>query len=121
MPSASLRRSMASPRSKGLRGTRRSSLFFPAAASRCSRASSMSLRWPKRTEEPPEVDDATLSIRDAIDRLCSASKLDAPRALAAMLDHLDASGRFALLKLALGELRVGINARLAKQALAQAF
>jgi ATP-dependent DNA ligase len=38
-----------------------------------------------------------------------------------MLDHLDASGRYALLKLALGELRVGINARLAKQALAQAF
>jgi DNA ligase-1 len=38
-----------------------------------------------------------------------------------MLDHLDASGRFALLKLALGELRVGINARLAKQALAAAF
>ena len=29
-------------------------------------------------------------------------KLDAPRALAAMLDHLDASGRFALLKLATG-------------------
>jgi len=38
-----------------------------------------------------------------------------------MLDHLDASGRFALLKLATGELRVGINARLAKQALANAF
>jgi DNA ligase-1 len=38
-----------------------------------------------------------------------------------MLDHLDASGRYALLKLALGELRVGINARLAKQALADAF
>jgi DNA ligase-1 len=38
-----------------------------------------------------------------------------------MLDHLDASGRFALLKLALGALRVGISARLAKQALAQAF
>jgi DNA ligase-1 len=38
-----------------------------------------------------------------------------------MLDHLDASGRFALLKLALGELRVGINARLAKQAFAEAF
>src|SRR6185436_11014723 len=41
--------------------------------------------------------------------------------LASMLDHLDASGRFAMLKLALGELRVGINARLAKQALADAF
>ena len=36
----------------------------------------------------------------AIERLRSAPKLDAPRALAAMLDHLDASGRFALLKLA---------------------
>jgi DNA ligase-1 len=38
-----------------------------------------------------------------------------------MLDHLDASGRYALLKLATGELRVGISARLAKQALADAF
>ena len=41
--------------------------------------------------------------------------------LARMLDHLDASGRFALLKLATGALRVGISARLAKQALADAF
>jgi DNA ligase-1 len=84
-------------------------------------AETMSLLWPTRAGEPPEVDDATISISEAIDRLRSASKLDAPRVLAAMLDHLDASGRFALLKLALGELRVGINARLAKQALAQAF
>jgi len=38
-----------------------------------------------------------------------------------MIDHLDASGRFALLKLATGALRVGISARLAKQALADAF
>ena len=38
-----------------------------------------------------------------------------------MLDHLDASGRFALLKLSTGALRVGISARLAKQALADAF
>jgi DNA ligase-1 len=84
-------------------------------------AETVSLLWPKRTGEPPEVDDATISITEAIDRLRSASKLEAPHVLAAMLDHLDASGRFALLKLALGELRVGINARLAKQALAQAF
>ncbi|MFL5113327.1 MAG: cisplatin damage response ATP-dependent DNA ligase [Microvirga sp.] len=84
-------------------------------------AETVSLLWPKNTSEPPEIDDATLSISKAIDRLRSASKLEAPRVLAAMLDHLDASGRYALLKLALGELRVGINARLAKQALAQAF
>src|SRR5436305_4803401 len=84
-------------------------------------AETMALLWPKFDAEPPEVDDATIRISDAIDRLRSASKMDAPRVLAQMLDHLDASGRFALLKLALGELRVGINARLAKQALAQAF
>jgi DNA ligase-1 len=84
-------------------------------------AETISLLWPKHTGEPPDIDDATLSISEAIGRLRSASKLDAPRVLASMLDHLDASGRFALLKLALGELRVGINARLAKQALAQAF
>src|SRR3954454_21638761 len=84
-------------------------------------AETVSLLWPKRTGAPPEVADATIRITDALDRLRSASKLEAPRVLASMLDHLDASGRYALLKLALGELRVGINARLAKQALAQAF
>jgi DNA ligase-1 len=38
-----------------------------------------------------------------------------------MLDHLDVSGRFALIKLATGAMRVGISARLAKQAFADAF
>ena len=42
-------------------------------------AETVSLLWPKDTDEPPEVDDATLSISDAIDRLRSASKMDAPR------------------------------------------
>ncbi|MGE5063059.1 MAG: cisplatin damage response ATP-dependent DNA ligase, partial [Myxococcales bacterium] len=81
----------------------------------------VSLLWSTPPGEPPEVDDATIRISDAIERLRTAGKMEAPRVLASMLDHLDASGRFALLKLALGELRVGINARLAKQALAQAF
>src|SRR4029077_4247347 len=67
-------------------------------------AETVSLLWPKRTGEPPEIDDATLSISSVIDRLRAASKLEAPRVLAAMLDHLDAPGRYALLKLALGEL-----------------
>ena len=84
-------------------------------------AETVSLLWPKRQGEPPEVDDATISITRAIDRLRAASRLDAPHVLARMLDHLDASGRFALLKLATGALRVGISARLAKQALADAF
>src|ERR1051325_11473680 len=84
-------------------------------------AETVSLLGPKPQGEPPEVDDATISITEAVDRLRAASRLDAPHVLARMLDHLDASGRFALLKLATGELRVGINARLAKQALADAF
>src|SRR3954454_20752927 len=84
-------------------------------------AETVALLWPKFEGEPPEVDDATIRITDAIERLRSASKMDAPQILAGMLDHLDASGRFALLKLALRQVRVGINARLAKQALAQAF
>src|SRR5215208_6979112 len=59
----------------------------------------VSLLWPVPPGEPPEVDDATISISDAIERLRSASKMDAPLILSGMLDHLDASGRFALLKL----------------------
>src|SRR3954470_17549146 len=84
-------------------------------------AETVALLWPKPLEEPPEVDDATISITQAIERLRSTTRLDAPRTLASMLDHLDASGRFALLKLATGALRVGISARLAKQAFADAF
>jgi len=84
-------------------------------------AETVALLWPKRLDDPPEVDDATISITKAIERLRSTTRLDAPGTLASMLDHLDASGRFALLKLATGALRVGINARLAKQAFADAF
>jgi DNA ligase-1 len=84
-------------------------------------AETVALLWPKPLGEPAEVDDATISITEAVDRLRSTSRLAAPHVLASMLDHLDASGRFALLKLATGALRVGINARLAKQALADAF
>src|SRR5438270_13334925 len=84
-------------------------------------AETVALLWPKPLDEPPEVDDATIPISKAVERLHLASRMDAPRVLADMLDHLDASGRFALLKLATGALRVGISARLAKQALADAF
>src|SRR5437764_6677940 len=84
-------------------------------------AETVSLLWPKAEGEPPEVDDATIRISEAVERLRSASRLDAPHVLARMLDHLDSSGRFALLKLATGGLRVGVSARLAKQALANAF
>src|SRR4051794_13628037 len=84
-------------------------------------AETVALLWPTSATGVPETDDATIRISEAVERLRSASRLDAPRMLASMLDHLDASGRFALLKLATGELRVGVNARTAKQAFADAF
>jgi DNA ligase-1 len=84
-------------------------------------AETISLLWPAPEGEPPALDDGTIRISDAVDRLRLASRSDAPAILADMLDHLDVSGRFALLKLATGALRVGISARLAKQALADAF
>ncbi len=83
-------------------------------------AETVSLLWPTPDGEP-EMDDGTLTITKAVERLASAGRATAPQVLAEMLDHLDASGRFALLKLATGNLRIGISARLAKQALANAF
>jgi DNA ligase-1 len=84
-------------------------------------AETVSLLWPSPEGETCALDDGSIRISDAVDRLRLASKADAPAMLAQMLDRLDVSGRFALLKLATGALRVGISARLAKQALADAF
>ena len=84
-------------------------------------AETVALLWPKRVDQPPEIDDGTLRISSVVERLASLGRSEAPQALAQMLDHLDASGRYALLKLATGELRIGVSARLAKLALAEAF
>lgn len=84
-------------------------------------AETVSLLWPRRDDVMPEVDDGTLRVSTVIERLSGVSRAAAPALLAEMMDHLDASGRFALLKLATGGLRVGISARLAKTGVAQAF
>jgi DNA ligase-1 len=84
-------------------------------------AETVSLLWPKAVDQPADIDDGTLRLSSVVERLASLGRAEAPGALAAMLDHLDASGRFALLKLATGALRIGISARLAKVALAGAF
>jgi DNA ligase-1 len=84
-------------------------------------AETVALLWPKAVRQPPEIDDGTLRISSVVERLASLGRSEAPQALAGMLDHLDASGRYALLKLATGELRIGVSARLAKLALAEAF
>ncbi|WP_341207977.1 cisplatin damage response ATP-dependent DNA ligase [uncultured Sphingomonas sp.] len=82
-------------------------------------AETVSLLWPE-PDQPPEA-AAPLTVANVVDRLAHLSRSDAPAALAAMLDRLDAEERFALLKMATGGLRVGVSSRLAKQALADAF
>jgi DNA ligase-1 len=84
-------------------------------------AETVSLLWPRAEGEPAEIDDGSLRIGTLVERLQGLGRSEAPAALARMLDHLDASGRYALLKLATGALRLGISARLAKTALALAF
>jgi DNA ligase-1 len=84
-------------------------------------AETVALLWPKRDSSLAELDDGMLRLSNVVERLASLGRAEAPGALAEMLDHLDASGRFALLKLATGSLRVGVSARLAKVALAGAF
>ena len=81
-------------------------------------AETVSLLWPAPVVPP---DPTPLTITDAVERLAALSRSDAPAALAGMLDRLDAEERFALLKMATGETRIGLSARLAKTALAQAF
>ncbi len=76
-------------------------------------AETIALIWPA---PPGPPDDPPLG--EVIDRLRGASRREAPQVVERLLDRLDASGRFALLKLVTGGLRVGVSARLAKQALA---
>ena len=92
----------------------------PAAMSRDyvgDMAETISLLWPAAARASRPNSTTGPSACPTRSSGCAQSKLDAPRMLAGMLDHLDASGRYALLKLATGALRVGISARLAKQAL----
>jgi DNA ligase 1 len=79
-------------------------------------AETVALLWPARGG-----DAEALSLDVVVTRLLTLGRSEAPAALAAMLDALDETGRFALLKMATGSLRIGVTARLAKTALAQAF
>ena len=63
--------------------------------------------------------NAEPELPEVVDALRSASRREVPQLLERWLDALDADGRWALLKLLTGGLRVGVSARLAKQALAQ--
>ena len=58
------------------------------------------------------------SLTHVVTTLAALGKTELPRQLAAWLDALDETGRWALLKLVTGALRIGVSARLAKTAVA---
>ena len=58
------------------------------------------------------------SLTDVVTTLSTLGKAQLPKQLAQWLDELDETGRWALLKLVAGALRIGVSARLAKSAVA---
>lgn len=79
-------------------------------------AETVALMWPDASGSA-----VAPTVSEVIDLLNSTSRAKAPAVLADLMDRLDANGRYALLKLATGGMRVGISARLAKTAFGQAF
>ncbi|TWG99952.1 DNA ligase-1 [Mesorhizobium sp. J18] len=78
-------------------------------------AETVSLVWPHR---PRREGGPAPTLSDIVQELATASRSDAPARMAGLLDRLEVPGRFAAIKLATGGLRIGVSARLAKQALA---
>jgi DNA ligase-1 len=76
----------------------------------------VALMWPVPSEAIRSNRELTLS--DVIDTLSTLGKAQLPAQIARWLDMLDETGRWALLKLLTGGLRVGVSARLAKTAAA---
>src|SRR5262245_5893976 len=75
----------------------------------------VALMWPAGLHKATE---AAPSLSTVVQTLATLGKTELPRRLAAWLDQLDETGRWALLKLVTGGLRIGVSARLAKSAVA---
>lgn len=80
-------------------------------------AETASLLWP----EPMGDHLAPPSVAEVVETLHATTRATAPQVVAELMDRLDVNGRYAFLKLATGAMRIGISARLAKVAFAQAF
>ncbi|MBX9773097.1 MAG: cisplatin damage response ATP-dependent DNA ligase [Xanthobacteraceae bacterium] len=74
----------------------------------------------ERTERSAnaKLDTSVPSLADVVATISTLGKAQLPAQLARWLDALDETGRWALLKLVTGALRVGVSARLAKTAAA---
>ena len=80
----------------------------------------VALMWPVRDQKSDVRDQVTggPTLSEVIATLASLGKTELPAQLAHWLDGLDEVGRWALLKLVTGALRIGVSARLAKTAVA---
>lgn len=77
----------------------------------------VALLWPA-PDRPQGGEAEALSLSDVVGALMRAGAVEQPQLIAGLFDRLDETGRWALLKLITGALRVGVSARLAKQAVA---
>ncbi|OEC96746.1 MULTISPECIES: cisplatin damage response ATP-dependent DNA ligase [unclassified Rhizobium] len=81
-------------------------------------AETISLVWDKESDiERPAGEQPKLG--EVIRRMNALGRTEVRSFVRDLLDRLDTSGRFAFLKLATGAMRIGVSARLAKQALAE--
>jgi DNA ligase-1 len=81
-------------------------------------AETVALVWPANSGATAGSIPREPELSEVVDLLQGALRSDVQPLLESWLDALDADGRWALLKLLTGGLRVGVSARLAKQALA---
>ncbi len=70
------------------------------------------------TPNPSPQGGGELTLTTVIETLSTLGKAQLPKQLARWLDALDETGRWALIKLVTGGLRIGVSARLAKTAVA---
>ena len=73
----------------------------------------VALLWPAKPGA-----NATPGLAEVVEALQASHRADLPGLLSRWLDALDETGRWALLKLITGSLRIGVSARLAKSAVA---
>ncbi|MGA2944617.1 MAG: cisplatin damage response ATP-dependent DNA ligase [Xanthobacteraceae bacterium] len=76
----------------------------------------VALMWPSANAAASNDKGHDLSLTTVVEALLTLGKAQLPKQLAQWLDALDENGRWALIKLVTGGLRIGVSARLAKSA-----
>jgi DNA ligase 1 len=78
----------------------------------------VALMWPKKSDDRFHNNPPPPTLTEVVTTLRTLGKTEMPKQLSRWLDDLDETGRWALLKLVTGAMRIGVSARLAKTAAA---